>query len=93
VTTVWWLAACVLLVNIAIGLGFLTSRGGSAESLLAALLLGTTGVAFALVLGEAVGEQRAVDIALVFALLTAVLGVAFVRRGWLDTDQGDGCRS
>jgi multicomponent Na+:H+ antiporter subunit F len=93
VTTVWWLAACALLVNIAIGLGFLTSRRGSAESLLAALLLGTTGVAFALVLGEAVGEQRAVDIALVFALLAAVLGVAFVRRGWLQTGQGDGCRS
>jgi multicomponent Na+:H+ antiporter subunit F len=92
-TTVWWLAACALLVNIAIGLGFLTSRGGSVDSLLAALLLGTTGVAFALVLGEAVGEQRAVDIALVFALLAAVLGVAFVRRGWPDTSEGDGCRS
>jgi multicomponent Na+:H+ antiporter subunit F len=93
VTTVWWLAACALLVNIAIGLGFLTSRGGSAESLLAALLLGTTGVAFALVLGEAVGEQRAVDVALVFALLAAVLGVAFVRRGWFDPGQGVDDRS
>jgi multicomponent Na+:H+ antiporter subunit F len=90
--TVWWLAACGLLVNIAISLGFLTSRGGSAESLLAALLLGTTGVAFALVLGEAVGEQRAVDIALVFALLAAVLGVAFVRRGWVDSGEGGGLR-
>lgn len=92
-TTVWWLVACGLLVNIAIGLGFLTSRRGSADSLLAALLLGTTGVAFALVLGEAVGEQRAVDIALVFALLAAVLGVAFARRGWFDTDAGGGCGS
>jgi multicomponent Na+:H+ antiporter subunit F len=92
-TVVWWLASCALLVNIAIGLGFLTSRGGSAESLLAALLLGTTGVAFSLALGEAVGEQRAVDIALVFALLAAVLGVAFVRRGWFDAGQGDGGRS
>jgi multicomponent Na+:H+ antiporter subunit F len=91
--TVWWLAGCALLVNIAIGLGFLTSRGGSAESLLAALLLGTTGVAFALVLGEAMGEQRAVDVALVFALLAAVLGVAFVRRGWFDTGRGDGSES
>jgi multicomponent Na+:H+ antiporter subunit F len=90
--TVWWLAACGLLVNIAIGLGFLTSREGSADSLLAALLLGTTGVAFALVLGAAVGEERAVDIALVFALLAAVLGVAFVRRGWFDTGEGGDCR-
>jgi multicomponent Na+:H+ antiporter subunit F len=86
-TTVWWLFACGLLLNIAVGLGFVTSRRGSAESLLAVLLLGTTGVAFTLVLGEAVGEQRAVDVALVFALLAAVVGVAFVRRGWLDTDE------
>lgn len=92
-TTMWWLLACGLLLNIAVGLGFLTSRRGSADSLLAALLLGTTGVAFALVLGEALDEQRAVDIGLVFALLAAVLGVAFVRRGWLDTDQGGSCGS
>jgi len=92
-TTVGWLVACGLLLNIAIGLGFLTSRRGGADSLLAALLLGTTGVALALVLGEAVGEQRAVDIALVFALLAAVLGVAFVRRGWFDSDEGGGCGS
>ena len=37
---------------------------------------------------HAVGEQRAVDVALVFALLAAVLGVAFVRRGWFDADEG-----
>jgi multicomponent Na+:H+ antiporter subunit F len=87
-TTVWWLMACGLLLNIAVGLGFLTSRRGSAESLLAALLLGTTGVALALVLGEALGQPRAVDVALVFALLAAVLGVAFVRRGWYAVDEG-----
>jgi multicomponent Na+:H+ antiporter subunit F len=86
-TTLWWLFACGLLINIAIGLGFVTGRRGSAESLLATLLLGTAGVAFALVLGKAVGEPRAADIALVFALLAAVLGVAFVRRGWLDTGE------
>jgi hypothetical protein len=35
-----------------------------------------------LVLGKALGLARALDIALVFALLAAVLGVAFVLRGW-----------
>ena len=30
--------------------------------------------------------DRALDIALVFALLAAVLGVAFVLRGWPDDD-------
>jgi multicomponent Na+:H+ antiporter subunit F len=87
VTTVWWLFACGLLLNIALGLAFVTSRRGSADSLLAVLLLGTTGVAFTLVLGQAVGEQRAVDIGLVFALLAAVVGIAFVRRGWLGADE------
>ena len=52
-TTLWWIMASGFLLNIAIGLGFVTSRKGSAESLLAALLLGTAGVAVALVLGEA----------------------------------------
>ena len=65
----------------AIGLGFLTSRGGSADSLLAALLLGTTGVALTLVLGKALDREGAVDVALVFALLTAVLGATYARRG------------
>jgi multicomponent Na+:H+ antiporter subunit F len=92
-TTVWWLFACGLLLNIGIGIGFLTSRRGGADSLLAALLLGTTGVAFTMVLGQAVGQQRAVDVALVFALLAAVLGVAFVRRGWIDPGEGEGSGS
>jgi multicomponent Na+:H+ antiporter subunit F len=86
VTTIWWIAAVGLLINVALGVGFLTSRRGSTESLLAALLFGTTGVAFVLVLGQALDRERAVDVALVIALLSAVLGVAFVRRGWLDED-------
>jgi multicomponent Na+:H+ antiporter subunit F len=82
-TTLWWIMAIGFLLNIAIGLGFVTSRKGSTESLLAVLLFGTTGVALALVLGEAVNQERAVDIALVFALLAAVLGVTLVRRAWV----------
>jgi len=53
---------------------------------LAALLFGSTGVALVLVLGQGLGLDRALDIALVFALLAAVLGVAFVLRGWPDDD-------
>jgi multisubunit Na+/H+ antiporter MnhF subunit len=90
VTTIWWIAAVGLLINVALGVGFLTSRRGSTESLLAALLFATTGVAFVLVLGQALGRERAVDVALVIALLSAVLGVAFVRRGWLDGDDDGG---
>jgi multicomponent Na+:H+ antiporter subunit F len=82
----WWIFAGVLLLNVAIGLSFLTSRKGSADSLLAVLLFGTTGVALALVLGKATEQEYAVDMALVFALLAAVIGVAFVRRGWVNGD-------
>jgi multicomponent Na+:H+ antiporter subunit F len=86
-TTFWWGAAIGLLVNIAIGLVFLTSRKSSDESLLAALLFGTTGVALTLIVGKAVGEERSVDIAFVFALLAAILGIAFARFGWFDENK------
>ena len=75
-------AAVVLLLTIVLGLGHVFRQPGRAESLLAALLFGSTGVALVLVLGKGLGLERALDIALVFALLAAVLGVAFVLRGW-----------
>jgi multicomponent Na+:H+ antiporter subunit F len=74
--------ALVLLATIILGLGHVFRQPGRAESLLAALLFGSTGVALVLVLGEGLGLDRALDIALVLALLAAVLGVAFVLRGW-----------
>ena len=86
-TIVWWGTAICLLINIAVGLVFLTSRKSSEESLLAALLFGTTGVALTLIVGKAVGQGRSVDIAVVFALLAAVLGVAFARFGWFDENR------
>ena len=75
-SVVGWLVAIGLLLNIVVGLVFVTSRRGSAESLLATLLFGTTGVALTLVLGKVTLQKSAVDIALVLALLAAVLGVA-----------------
>jgi multicomponent Na+:H+ antiporter subunit F len=75
-------AALVLLLTIILGLGHVFRQPGRADSLLAALLFGSTGVALVLVLGQGLGLSRALDIALVFALLAAVLGVAFVLRGW-----------
>jgi multicomponent Na+:H+ antiporter subunit F len=78
----WWIFSVALLLNIVVGLGFITSRKSGIDSLLATLLFGTTGLALTLVLGMALDQDRAVDIALVFALLAAVLGVAFARRGW-----------
>ncbi len=77
-------AATALLITIAAGLAHVFRQPGRADSMLAALLFGSTGVAMVLVLGRALGLARAVDVALVFALLAAVLGVAFVLRGWPD---------
>jgi multicomponent Na+:H+ antiporter subunit F len=81
--------AVVLLLSIILGLAHVFRQPGRAESLLAALLFGSTSVALVLVLGKALGMDRALDIALVLALLAAVLGVAFVLRGWPDDDTGE----
>lgn len=75
-------AAVAFLLTIVLGLAHVFRQSGRADSVLAALLFGTTGVALVLVLGKGLGMARAVDIALVFALLAAVLGAAFVLRGW-----------
>jgi len=82
VNAVYLSVALVLLLTIFLSLGHVFRQPGRADSLLAALLFGSTGVALVLVLGKALGLARALDIALVFALLAAVLGVAFVLRGW-----------
>lgn len=87
--SIWWIAACGILINIAIGLGLTMSRRAAADALLVVLLFGTAGVALALILGQALDRERAVDVALVLALLAAVLGVAAERLGWFD-DSGAG---
>jgi multicomponent Na+:H+ antiporter subunit F len=86
VTAFYFSAALVLLLSIVLGLGHVFRQPGRADSLLAALLFGSTGVALVLVLGEGLRLARTLDLALVIALLAAVLGVAFVLRGWPDVD-------
>lgn len=78
--------AAVLLLTMVLGLARVFRQTARADSLLAAILFGTTGVALVLLLGAGLGLSGAVDMALVFALLAAVLGVAFVLRGWPDGD-------
>lgn len=81
-TFVYLSAAGALLLTILLGLGHVFRQRGRAESLLAALLFASTGAALVLVLGSGLRVKGALDVALVFALLAAVLGVAFVLRGW-----------
>lgn len=72
--------ALFLLLNIAGGLVRIQRGPTRADRMLAAQLFGTTGIAVLLLLGEATGERAARDVALVFALLSSLAGVAFVRR-------------
>lgn len=72
--------ALFLLLNIAAGLVRIRRGPTRADRMLAAQLFGTTGIAVLLLLGEATGERAARDVALVFALLSSLAGVAFVRR-------------
>lgn len=88
-TELWWTIAFVLLLTMVGGVVYLTTRTSGADSMLAVLLFGTTGTAMVLVMGRALDLARAVDIALTLALLAAVVGVAFVLRGWPEDDSDD----
>ncbi len=81
------------MLTIILGLAQVFRQAGRADSLLAALLFGSTGVALVLVLGKGLGLDGALNIALVFALLAAVLGVAFVLRGWPEDDAREDAES
>jgi multicomponent Na+:H+ antiporter subunit F len=77
-------AAVFLLLNVLAGLVRIARGPTPADRMLAAQLFGTTGVAMLLLLSAATETASLRDVALVFALLAAVLAVAFVKRGWPD---------
>jgi len=72
--------AVFLMLNLAAGLARVLRGPTAADRMLAAQVLGTTGVALMLVLGELQRLPAARDAALVLALLAAIATVAFVRR-------------
>jgi len=76
-----WLAL-FLLVNIVVGFIRVLRGPTAADRMLAAELFGTAAVAVMLLLAGASGEQALVDVALVFALLSALAVVTFVSRAW-----------
>ncbi len=74
--------ALILLVLAAVLVGGLvgTLRGPlAADRMIAAQVLGTAGVAFLLILGEATATHALRDVALVLAALSSVMTLAFVR--------------
>ena len=76
------MAALVLLFCIVLGLIRILRGPTAADSMMAAQLFGTCGVAILLLLGKGLGSEAPRDIALVFSLLAALTGVAFVLRAW-----------
>ena len=71
--------AAFILGMVALGLVRVLRGPADADRMMAAQLLGTGGIAVALLLGEATGEAAAVDVALTLALLAAFASFAFVK--------------
>jgi multicomponent Na+:H+ antiporter subunit F len=80
VTGFYLAVALVLLLTILLGLVRVVRGPTPADRMLAAQLFGTTGVAVLLLLGRALAVPAFWDVALVFALLAGITGIAFVRR-------------
>ena len=72
-------AAGFVLAMAAIGLLRLLMGPGDADRIMAAQLLGTSGVAVLLLLGKATGAPALIDVALLLALLAAFVTAAFVK--------------
>ena len=81
--------ALFLLLNLGAGMWRVLRGPTAADRMLAAQLFGTTAVAILLLLGKTTENTSLYDVALVFALLAALTAVAFVRRTWLDSGDGD----
>jgi multicomponent Na+:H+ antiporter subunit F len=73
--------AVFLLLTLMGGMVRVVRGPAAADRMLAAQLFGTTGVAILLLLAHAGTATALIDVALVFALLAAVVGVTFVSRG------------
>jgi multicomponent Na+:H+ antiporter subunit F len=72
-------AAAFIVAMVALGLVRVLRGPGDADRMMAAQLLGTGGIAAVLLVGTAVGERAAIDVALTLALLAAFAAFAFVR--------------
>jgi multicomponent Na+:H+ antiporter subunit F len=71
-------AAAFILVTAAVGLARVLRGPGDADRVMAAQLLGTSGVAVLLLIGAATRAPAVVDVALLLTLLSAFVSAAFV---------------
>ncbi|WP_018953583.1 monovalent cation/H+ antiporter complex subunit F [Thioalkalivibrio sulfidiphilus] len=81
----------LLILNILVGLIRVLKGPTAADRMLAAEMFSTSAVVILLLFATATGQDSLVDIALVFALLSAVAVVTFVSRLWIARDsKGEG---
>lgn len=83
-------AAGLVLAMVALGLFFIFRRPADVDQMMAALLLGTGGVAILLLLAVATETSSIVDVALILALLAAFVAVAFVRDAFNSASEAPG---
>ena len=70
-----------ILAILAVGLIRILRGPGDADRMMAAQLIGTSGIAALLLLGTVSGVPAAVDVALTLALLAAFTSIAFAKKG------------
>jgi multicomponent Na+:H+ antiporter subunit F len=70
-----------ILAILAVGLVRILRGPGDADRMMAAQLIGTSGIAALLLLGTVSGVPAAVDVALILALLATFTSIAFVKKG------------
>ena len=70
-----------ILAILAVGLVRILRGPGDADRMMAAQLIGTSGIAALLLLGTVSGVSAAVDVALTLSLLAAFTSIAFVKKG------------
>lgn len=80
--------AVFLLLNILVGLARVLLGPTSADRMLSAQLFSTTGAATLLLLAQGLSEPSLRDVALVLVLVSVVAVVAFVRRAWSESGEG-----
>jgi multicomponent Na+:H+ antiporter subunit F len=83
--------AAFLLANLLGALIFVMRGPSAADRMLAALLFSTAGVALLALIAATDGtlSDALVDVALVFALLAAITGIAFAQRAWRRPHEGE----
>jgi multicomponent Na+:H+ antiporter subunit F len=74
-------AAGMILLSVAIGLVRVLRGPAAVDRMMAAQLFGTGGIAGLLLFAEVAAIRAVVDVALVLAVVSAFVGIAFARAG------------